>query len=631
MSRVDKQLGRWVKAPGLMLRTRLFINLAPFMVILLAVGVYAIFLFPRLTADVYVSVKGNYASVRQAQQMKFALLRMEEGVSMALESNKMGGPVFEENRMLFEDNLNSQLANGKTEAENKLNRQLREQYLAVAKSGANIIASTNLEEQRTEFKSNLEKGLPEVDSVLDQIQQLNDHAIRTTTENVERITRDVTRSMAIGLIVAIIFAFYACYKLTRSILRPIQTLTRATRELGEGKLDHLLPVTSRDELGDLADSFNKMAARLKVYQESAAEKIVRLHRTLEATITSFPDPIFVLNRSGSIELTNLAAAELADALELKDELPEPLRETARKVLANGESVLPESFKEAVSYRMFGKEKFFLPRVLAMRNEENTLIGVAVVLYDVTRFRLLDDAKTNLVATVSHEIKTPLTSVRMALHLLLEKTLGVLTTRQNDLLIAARDESERLLRILNDLLDLTRLEEGNTDLYKEKTAPAELLQSAADIMREAVTNRKLRLTCKIDPNLPLVLVDRQRITHVFTNFIDNAIKYSPAGGEIILQASSTGDHEVQFSVIDQGPGVPEDHHERLFDRFYRVPGQPKKGAGLGLSIAREIVLAHGGRIGMKNAPEGGSDFYFVLPEAEEVSGAEAATATVASVA
>ena len=211
-----------------------------------------------------------------------------------------------------------------------------------------------------------------------------------------------------------------------------------------------------------------MAEQLRIYRQSTAEKIVRLHRTMEATLASFPDPIFVLNREGGIELMNLAATELSKSLELENQLPEPVRETVRVALEEGKSFLPHSFKEVVSFRLNGQEKFFLPRVLAMRNEENALIGVAVVLYDVTRFRLLDDAKTNLVATVSHEIKTPLTSVRMALHLLLEKTLGALSPRQQDLLATAREDSERLLRILNDLLDLTRLEEGNSDLHKEKT-------------------------------------------------------------------------------------------------------------------------------------------------------------------
>ena len=530
--------------------------------------------------------------------------------------------MFEQSRSNFDLSLKEQLANGKFPQEEELNRRLNSNYLAVVRGGTELLRLNDPDEQYAAFKLKLEPAFPAVDKVLDQIQSLNDNAILEKTENVARITQRVTRSMAIGIVVALVLAFSASYKLVRSILQPIQTLTRATHALGEGDLDQLLPVTSRDELGDLADSFNKMAARLKVYQQSTADRIVRLHRTLEATIASFPDPIYVLDRAGGIELTNKAATELAAALNLKNELPEPVREAARQALKDGKSYLPHSFKQVVSFRPDGKEKFFLPRVLAMRNENDALIGVAVVLNDVTRFRLLDDAKTNLVATVSHEIKTPLTSVRMALHLLLEKQLGVLTERQNELLVTARDDSERLLRILNDLLDLTRLETGNTDLYTENTPPGEMVQSAADIMRESVTNRKFRLTCRVEPELPDVLVDRQRINHVFTNLIDNASKYSPPGSEIIVAAKRNGEQEVQFSVTDHGPGVPEDQQDRVFDRFYRVPGQPKKGAGLGLSIAREIVLAHGGRIGVRNAPAGGSEFYFVLAGTEEETPVEA---------
>ncbi len=604
------------KGPAVMLRTRLFLNLTPFLLILLAVGFYAATLFPGISTDAYSTVAADYRSVRSAQQMELALTRMEEGVLLAMEDNKdLGAAVYDTNRIVFEENLRQQLENGKSPREKDLNLRLRNNYMAVAKAATDILSMTDPAEQRVAFKLNLEPGLPTVNNLLREIRQLNDSAILTTPQNVSHITWQVTKSMAIGIAVALIIAFYACYKLVRSILEPIRSLTRATHDLGEGRLDQLLPVTSKDELGDLADSFNKMAARLRVYQQSTADKIVRLHRTMEAAIASFPDPIFVLSRDGEIDLKNPAAWELTRALGLKDELPPKLKEMALEALEQGENFLPHSFKDAISLRLDGKEKSYLPRVLAMRNEENTLIGVTLALYDVTRFRLLDDAKTNLVATVSHEIKTPLTSVRMALHMMLERTLGALTPRQNEVLVAARDDAERLLRILNDLLDLTRLEEGNTDLYKENTPPGELVQTAADIMRESVLNRKLTLTCRVEPGLPPVLVDRQRINHVFTNLIGNAIKYSPRDGEILMTATRTGEREVEFSVLDEGPGVAEDHHERIFDRFYRVPGQPKKGAGLGLSIAREIVLAHGGRIGFRSSPKGGSDFYFVLGVAE----------------
>jgi signal transduction histidine kinase len=182
--------------------------------------------------------------------------------------------------------------------------------------------------------------------------------------------------------------------------------------------------------------------------------------------------------------------------------------------------------------------------------------------------------------------------------------------------AARDESERLLRILNDLLDLARLEQGNSDLFRERTAPVELVQRAGELMRDAFKVKGLTWFCELDPELPPVLVDRQRINHVFTNLITNAIKYSPAGGEIVIRAARSADGGVEFTVRDSGQGIPLEFQDRIFDRFFRVPGQTKTGAGLGLSIAREIVVAHGGRIGVRSQTDRGSEFYFILAGAEE---------------
>jgi signal transduction histidine kinase len=450
-----------------------------------------------------------------------------------------------------------------------------------------------------------------INLLLQKIHDLNHKAMLATSQNIRNITQEVTRFMIFGMVLALLFSAYAGYQLGRSILEPIQLLTRATRELGEGRLDQPVPVTTQDELGELALAFNKMAAQLQEYRQSTTEKIVRLHRTMEATLASFPDPIFVLDKEGRIELKNPAAEGLASGLHLESQLPDKLQAITRNTLASGENFLPDSFNEAITYRINNVDKFFLPRVLAMRNKEDALFGVAVVLYDVTRFRLLDATKTDLVATVSHEIKSPLTSVRMVLHLLLEKTVGALTPKQDELLQAARNDTERLLRILNDLLDLARLEEGSDSLRKEPAAPAELLTSVMKEMAGKITARGLSVNFTIAPDLPAILVDRQRINHVFTNLLSNAIKHSPANGEIILGARLVKDNDVEFSVTDHGPGIPEEYHSRIFDRFFRVPGQSQSGAGLGLSIAREITVSHEGRIGVKSAPGQGCNFYVVL--------------------
>jgi len=198
-----------------------------------------------------------------------------------------------------------------------------------------------------------------------------------------------------------------------------------------------------------------------------------------------------------------------------------------------------------------------------------------------------------------------------LHVLLEKTVGALTPKQDELLQAARNDTERLLRILNDLLDLARLEEGTDGLRKTPAAPAELLTTVMKEMADKITAKGLNVNFTIEPDLPAILVDRQRINHVFTNLLSNAVKHSPEKGEIVLGAKLVNDKNVEFSVTDHGPGIPEEYHSRIFDRFFRVPGQSQAGAGLGLSIARDITVAHGGQIGVRSAPGQGCNFYVVL--------------------
>ena len=609
-----------------MLRTRLFLYLTPFVVILLAGGVYAIVLFARLANTVDTTVTNSYQSFAAASTMSLALAGMDREVSwvvagsgageknnlMVYPRRKINQNAFDQNKRRFDENLELLLKASAMPGETNLQQVATNFYPAFLQAAETISTLDAPENQRLVYERDVVANGQRINAALENIHDLNHKAILATSQNIRADTREVTRLMIIGTVIALLISVYAGYRLSRSVLQPIQWLTRATRELGEGKLDQPVPVATRDELGELALAFNKMATQLQEYRQSTSEKIVRLHRTMETTLASFPDPIFVLDQDGHIELKNPAADTLMSGLQLQGRLPDRLQTIARRVLASGENFLPNSFKEAVTYRVSGEEKFFLPRILAMRSKADALLGVAVVLYDVTRFRLLDATKTNLVATVSHELKSPLTSVRMALHILLEKTVGSLTSKQNDLLTAARNDTERLLRILNDLLDLARLEEGNAELRREPVSPADLLSGAVKEMADKTSSRNLTVISRVEPDLPAVTVDRQRINHVFTNLIANAIKYSPVDGKIMLSAAPALDNGVEFSVTDQGPGIPEEYHTRIFDRFFRVPGQTNTGAGLGLSIAREIAVSHGGRIGVRSAPGQGCTFYMVLP-------------------
>jgi signal transduction histidine kinase len=268
------------------------------------------------------------------------------------------------------------------------------------------------------------------------------------------------------------------------------------------------------------------------------------------------------------------------------------------------------------FRVENEERYFLPKIVAMSDAKDKPLGVAVVLDDVTQFRLMDELKTNLISTVSHEIKTPLTSIRMSIHLLQEQSVGPIHPKQAALLKAAREDVERLLRLLNNLLEMARFEHGPPQMHWEKFPARVLIEDALAEVKTLAAARQLTLKVDCREGLPELYIDRARISHVLRNLLTNAIKHSPEGGEILLAVSAAENGGVHFSIRDQGSGIAKEHQARIFEKFYRVPGQKIQGSGLGLSIARDVIVAHFGSIGCQSEPGRQTTFYFTLPNAAE---------------
>jgi signal transduction histidine kinase len=233
---------------------------------------------------------------------------------------------------------------------------------------------------------------------------------------------------------------------------------------------------------------------------------------------------------------------------------------------------------------------------------------------VTRLRRFEELKSDLVATVAHEFRTPLTSLRMAVHLCAEQVAGPLTEKQAELLQAAREDCDRLQGMVDDLLDLSRIESGKVEIYPLPTEARLLVAGALEEHRPDADVKGVRLGMTALPPPVSVLADHERIGHVFSNLIGNAVRHTPRGGGIELGAASLNG-VVRFTVSDTGPGIPKEYLARIFEKFFQVPGPGPKGTGLGLYIAKEIVRAHGGEIGVDSTPGQGSTFWFTLPRAE----------------
>ncbi|PTY00993.1 hypothetical protein DB346_15425 [Verrucomicrobia bacterium LW23] len=471
--------------------------------------------------------------------------------------------------------------------------------------------------------------------IADQLTAAHHEAVRESRNAVAAGVNQTIRALILAMIIAVVAAIYTCSRLTRGLLEPLTSLNASINRVADGNLDQEIPVLSQDELGLLARAFNRMATHLKFYRNSTSEELMRLNQIIRSTLASFPDPIFVLNAGGAVEFRNPAADQLALRLLFSGmrRLPEEVERKVEEVRASGRDYLPTGYRDCLRFKIDGSDKYVLPRIVLLRDSAALIFGVAVILEDVTRMRLVDDMKSNLVATVSHELKTPLTSIRLALYLILEQTVGGLNPKQQKLMTTARDETDRVLRTLNDLLDLSRLDHGTHVMERTLALPGDIVESAVREARVAAEEAGITLESIVgdglgDAPLPAVSVDLQRISYVFANLLTNAIKYSPSGSTVTFRCVRDGDdgQMLRFEVRDRGPGIAEEHHARLFERFYRVKGTAKTGAGLGLSIAHDIVLAHDGRIGVKSRPGEGSTFYVLLPAAPAPAPAEGPAAS-----
>ena len=305
---------------------------------------------------------------------------------------------------------------------------------------------------------------------------------------------------------------------------------------------------------------------------------------------------------------------------LSPQLQAGLERVKSHILSGKGPYYPQGFEEALRVSDKEGEKYFLFRGTPLRSREKDIIGVAVILHDVTRLWRFDQLKNSLVATVAHEFRTPLTSLRMAVHLCLEQQIGTLNEKQSELMLAAREDCERLQSMVDNLLDLSRIQEGGIRMERQRVTSLELVNDAIANYHAEAEEKGIDLARFNETPGGDVFADPERIQQVFGNLIENAVRHTPKGGSILIRILPVKG-AVRFEVLDNGGGIPQKHQPFLFDRFYRVPGTSSPGAGLGLSIVKEIVASHGGETGVESEPGKGSTFWFTLPLAPSESGRE----------
>jgi signal transduction histidine kinase len=604
------------------LRSKLLLAQAPMAIAVAVVGVLASVTNGKLGRNSELILKDNYRSVLAAQRMKEAIERIDSAALFIVAGEQEAGArQSEEYIPRFERELETQEGNVTEAGEPQATRALRVRWNKYLGSLRIFMLPHDQAAHRLLYFEQLQPSFVEVKQGADMILTINQDAMVRKSEQARRTARRLDAVMIMAAVGACVLGLLSSVALTTRILRPLGVLRQAARRLGEGDPKARARVHGRDEIAEVATDFNTMADRLAQYRASSLGDLIAAQRQSQAAIDSLPDPVLVFDTTDHLIAVN-RATESSLRVAVEEGVVDPLapappevraliERVRAHVLAGKGSYQPKGLEEALRTNIGDQEAFLLPRGTPVSTEGGGIMGVAILLQDVTRLMRFDELKSNLVATVAHEFRTPLTSLRMALHLCLEQAVGPITEKQADLLYVARQDTERLQQIVDDLLDLSRIQSGRIELHQRPVDAASIARDAAQAFRAPAEAKGIELRLELLPSLGTVVADPERIDLAFANLVGNAVKYTPAGGRVVISASRR-DGVVRYAITDTGPGVPPELRQAIFEKFFRRPGATTPGAGLGLFIAKEIVDAHAGRIGVEGRPGEGSTFWFELP-------------------
>ncbi len=577
-------------------------------------------------------ISNNYDSVVAAQEMKESLERQDSAaLFVLLGARQKASTQLREHRARFDANFQKAANNitevGEPEAIESIRRdrgtyyQIFDAFMATvnATEGApqkNLARSEELSE-RNEYFTRLEPQFNKLRADCEHLLQLNQRAMLAKSEAAAGVAQLWFYRTVLIAGVLVLAGLALAFFLANRIVEPLRQLTASTVKIAGGDLEARVSVNSRDEVGVLAAEYNRMAERIRQLRSSDMGQLLIAQQTTEAAIDSLYDPVIVTDSEGCVTKLNPAAEEIFGSE--KASTGKHVAELARderiaaavaEAMESQRPVAGEGMSSILPLAVDGSERAFRLRTTPMRDNRKQLLGAVTILEDITHLREIDQIKSEFIATASHELRTPLTSVQMGVHLLLEGALGELNESQNEVLQACRQDCDRLDKLMRDLLDLSRIESGESQPQLATVSTKDLLTTAVKELRPQVEAKGLELKIDAPVQLPWVSVDRLQIERVISNLVINALRHTKQGG-IGISAEQRDSH-VAVSIQDTGGGIPTEYLPHIFDKFVQVPGAPTGGAGLGLTISKSIVEAHGGQISVQSQLGQGTTFTFTLP-------------------
>ncbi len=592
-------------------------------IIAIVLSATAIYFIERLSDTPDKILKDNYGSILGAQNMINELDNMDNAVIIYVAGKK---------RKSFADSLysaakkkyfeNYELCRGNiTEPGEK---ELVDTIRSLSETYIRAFDDRSAVKDLSDYDSLISPLYASLKGKSYELLNLNHKGMLLRRDSAVKISESAEVYMLVISILSVIIVIIAMMRVPSLVVNPILEFTSKVRAIADKKYSERIEVNSSNELGELAGSFNRMASKLEEYERTSIDRLIAEKKRAEAIVMNMVDGILVLDENNNVILINNTCVELignsSDAITGQNVFELAGHSNLLKNLVEDLAGNDPKQNTKLNYLRIvfrEKEEFFMKEIVPVTDETDPKkkLGHIIILKNVTGFKQLDELKSGFVATVSHELRTPLSAMNMSLRLLQDERIGSMNEEQLRITGTMKEEVKRLLKLVNELLDLSRIESGS-DILKYQSAKAdELIDAAITPMLLQLEQKDITLETDIEKGLPELKIDANKIAWVLINLLNNAVRYSKEGGKILLAVKKAGS-KVQFSVRDFGKGIEPQYLSRIFDKFVQVNSKNieslNKGVGLGLAISKEFVNAHGGDIWVKSELDKGSEFFFTIP-------------------
>ncbi|MBE7374204.1 KinB sensor domain-containing domain [Pseudomonas lopnurensis] len=588
------------------LRTRLFLGFSALMTVALLGLLLALVSVMQMAKSQEQLIRNNFAIIEINQQLRQALGNHLIVLLSEQRNDEALAPV----RQAFQQTLERGIAEATDDGDHQAFQEIASAYADFLEE---LNASSHLNWTLLEDNA-LSQSFNRVRGLMADMQRSSYDKIRDT----ELRSRDRAALLAglLGLtaIAVLLIGFITAHSFARRFGEPIERLSAAADQIGRGDFNIELPRPPIAELSSLSRRFGLMAQALHQFKQTNVEALVNGQQRLQALLDSIDDGLLIIDREGRLEHANpVAQRQLAWETEhlgstLGEALDDPeLDNAARQVL--DDKPLSDPPQDLI-IEADGERRLLAWRISPVSHLDGSISGAVMVLHDVTDQRTFERVRNEFVLRASHELRTPVTGMQMAFSLLRERMHYPPGSRESDLFDTVHEEMQRLVRLINDLLNFSRYQSGQQKLELEQCDIPKLLEEASQRFEVAAAEQDVQLKLELQLPLPTLLLDRQQIERVLDNLLSNALRHTPKGGEVRLLARHHGERMI-LSVEDNGEGIPYSQQARIFEPFVQI-GRRRGGAGLGLALCKEIAQLHGGRIGVHSRIGHGTIFYVALP-------------------